>query len=244
MANIYDDVVEVARRTMVLFFVVDTSNSMLGAKIGTLNQAIEDVIPEIREISDDNADAEIKIAVLEFSSGAKWITPFPMPAEDYNWSFLNASGMTDFGAACSELNEKLSRNAFMSDITGSFAPAIFLLSDGDPTDDYKESLDELWQNNWFKKSIKVAVAIGDNANTQLLAKFTGNTESVLTAHNPEALRKMIKFVSVTASQIGSKSSSVGKNGIDEIQSKQDDFVEQVKAAYTTTVDIDDGDIVW
>ena len=72
MANIYDQAVEVARRTMVLFFVVDTSGSMEGAKIGTLNSAIEDVIPEIRHISAENADAQIKIAVLEFFEGLKW----------------------------------------------------------------------------------------------------------------------------------------------------------------------------
>lgn len=243
MANIYDDVVEVARRTMVLFFLVDTSGSMEGAKIGTLNQAVEDVIPEIREISGDNADAEIKIAVLDFSSGAKWITPHPMPAEDYEWAFLDAGGMTDFGAACRELNEKLSRNAFMSDITGSFAPAIFLMSDGAPTDDYNPELDKLWQNNWFKKAIRVAVAIGDDANKKVLAKFTGNSESVLTVHNPEALRKMIRFVSVTASQIGSKSSNVGKGGIDEVQSKQDDFIEQVNVALADDA-FDDGDVEW
>lgn len=244
MANIYDDVVEVARRTMVLFFLVDTSGSMEGAKIGTLNQAIEDVIPEIREISNDNADAEIKIAVLNFSSGAKWITPYPMPAEDYEWTFLNASGMTDFGAACKELNEKLSRNAFMGDVTGSFAPAIFLLSDGAPTDDYNHELDKLWQNNWFKKAIRVAVAIGEDANKKVLAKFTGNSESVLTVHNPEALRKMIRFVSVTASQIGSKSSNVGKGEIDEVQSKQDDFIEQVNVAFADDAGFDDGEVQW
>ena len=144
MPNIYDDVVEVARRTMVLFFVVDTSGSMEGSKIGTLNQAIEDVIPEIRDISSNNADAQIKIAVLEFSSGARWLTPKPVPAEDFNWNYLNAAGLTDLGEACRMLNEKLSRNAFMSEITGSFAPAVFLLSDGEPTDDFMEQLDELW----------------------------------------------------------------------------------------------------
>ena len=85
MSGIYDDVVEVARRTMVLFFVVDTSGSMEGAKIGTLNQAIEDIIPEISDISENNADAEIKVAVLEFSNGAKWITPAPVPAQDFTW---------------------------------------------------------------------------------------------------------------------------------------------------------------
>lgn len=243
MSNIYDDVVEVARRTMVLFFVVDTSGSMDGAKIGTLNQAIEDVIPEIREISQNNADAEIKIAVLEFSSGARWITPFPIPAEDFEWQYLNAIGLTDFGEACAQLDEKLSRNSFMSDITGSFAPAIFLLSDGAPTDEYKESLNKLKTNNWFKKAIKVAVAIGEDANRNILAEFTDNVEGVLTVHNPEALKKMIRFVSVTSSQIGSKSSAVGNGGIDEVRSKQDEFLEKVNVAYSNG-DFEDEYIEW
>jgi uncharacterized protein YegL len=241
MANIYDQAVEVARRTMVLFFVVDTSGSMEGSKIGTLNSAIEDVIPEIRQISSENADAQIKVAVLEFSEGAKWLTPAPMDVAGYSWNYLNADGITDFGAACKALNEKLSRDAFMGDVTGSFAPAIFLLSDGEPTDDYKKPLAELWQNNWFKKAIKAAVAIGDDANKNVLKEFTGSMESVLVVHSPEALRKMIRFVSVTASQIGSKSSSVGKAGIDEVASKQKEFIEQVKSSDLTA---DDEDLKW
>ena len=243
MANIYDDVVEVARRTMVLFFVVDTSGSMEGSKIGTLNQAIEDVIPEIREISENNADAQIKIAVLEFSNGARWITPTPVPAEEFRWNYLNASGLTDFGDACICLNQKLSRNEFMSEITGSFAPAIFLLSDGEPTDDFIDKLDELWKNNWFRKAIKVAVAIGEDANKEVLADFTGNTEGVLSVHSPEALKKMVRFVSVTSSQIGSKSSVVGKNKVDSVPSKQDDFIEQVQVAYNSG-DFDEDEFLW
>ena len=245
MANIYDDVVEVARRTMVLFFVVDTSGSMEGSKIGTLNQAIEDVIPEIRDISENNADAEIKIAVLEFSSGARWITPSPVPADGFEWQYLNAVGLTDLGQACKCLNEKLSRNSFMSDVTGSFAPAIFLLSDGAPTDRYTDELEKLKQNNWFKKAMKVALAVGEDANTAVLADFTGNEESVLTVHNPESLRKMIRFVSVTSSQIGSQSSAVGGGNIDEVRSKQEDFVEQVKASYDAgEFDVEDDFIEW
>ena len=135
MNNIYENAVEVARRTMTLFFVVDTSGSMGGSKIGTLNSAIEEVIPEIRKISGENADAAIKIAVLDFSSGAHWITPAPIDAESFCWNYLDADGLTDFGEMCKMLNEKLSRNAFMRDVAGSFAPAIFLLSDGEPTDE-------------------------------------------------------------------------------------------------------------
>ena len=243
MANIYDGAVEVSRRTMTLFFVVDASGSMDGTKMGTLNAAIEEVIPEIRKISGENADAAIKIAVLEFSSGTRWITPAPMDAEDFTWSFLTADGMTDFGEACKQLNEKLSRKAFMSDVAGSFAPAIFLLSDGEPTDEYGPALSRLKENNWFKKAIKVAIAIGEDANRDVLSEFTGNKEAVLTVHTPEALTKMIRFVSVTASQIGSKSSSVGKGGIDQASDKQEDMVQKINEVQAAQPE-DDGDLEW
>ena len=243
MANIYEGAVEVSRRTMTLFFVVDASGSMDGAKMGTLNSAIEEVIPEIRKISAENADAAIKIAVLEFSSGTRWITPAPMDAEDFTWSFLTADGLTDFGAACKQLNEKLSRKAFMSDVAGSFAPAIFLLSDGEPTDEYSSELSKLMENNWFKKAIKVAVAIGEDANKAVLAEFTGNKEAVLTVHTPEALTKMIRFASVTASQIGSKSSGVGKGGVDEAANKQDEMIDKINEVKAAEPD-DDGGLEW
>ena len=209
------DKIEIPRRTMVLFFIIDTSGSMDGSKIGAVNVAIEEVIPAIREVSDENADAQIKIAALEFSSGARWITSNgPIDAEQFRWNYLDASGVTDFGAACKTLNDKLSSKAFMQEATGSFAPAIFLLSDGEPTDDWQSPLSVLKKNNWFKAGVKVAIAIGDDANKDMLKEFTGSMESVLETHNAATLKKMIKFVSVRASQVASKSSNVGDIGAD------------------------------
>jgi uncharacterized protein YegL len=223
------DKVEIPRRVMTLFFMVDTSGSMDGKKIGAVNTAIEEVIPAIREVSAENADAEIKVAALEFSSGAQWLTPDgPVEVDQFNWNDLKAAGVTDFGDACKALNEKLSTKAFMKEATGSFAPAIFLLSDGDPTDDYKKSLDVLKQNNWFKAAVKVAVAIGDEANKEVLKEFTGSIESVLEAHNVAALKKMIKFVSVTASQVASKSTNAGD--VDGGEVSDDQKQKEVEAA--------------
>jgi len=209
------DKIEIPRRTMVLFFVIDTSGSMDGSKIGAVNTAIEEVIPAIREVSDENADAQIKIAALEFSSGARWITSSgPVEADQFRWNYLDAAGVTDFGAACKALNDKLSTKAFMQEATGSFAPAIFLLSDGEPTDNWLSSLSDLKKNNWFKAAVKVAIAIGDDANKDVLKEFTGTMESVLETHNAAMLKKMIKFVSVRASQVASKSSNVSESGQD------------------------------
>ncbi|MDR0601468.1 MAG: VWA domain-containing protein [Treponema sp.] len=233
------DKVEIPRRTMVLFFVIDASGSMDGQKIGAVNTAIEEVIPALKELSDENADARIKIAVLEFSSGARWITANgPVEADQFYWNYLDAGGVTDLGAACKALNEKLSTRAFMQEATGSFAPAIFLMSDGEPTDDWQGGLDLLKQNKWFKAGVKVAIAIGDDANKEILKAFTGTMEAVLETHSAAMLKKMIKFVSVRASQVASKSSNVSDSPADmgdeqkqeELNASLQEFAEDAASA--------------
>ena len=230
--GIFDETVEVARRTMVLFFLIDASGSMSGDKMGTVNNTMEGVVRELEDISNDNADAELKVAVMKFSSGSEWITNEPVPAKDFSWNYLDARGLTDLGDACSQLNEKLSRNAFMNEAAGSFAPAVFLMSDGEPTDNYQKGLELLKQNNWFKKAIKVSIAIGNDANETVLGEFAGNPEAVIRVNNASELRYWIRFVSVRASEIGSKSANIGNNADDgtgnNIPSKQEDFIEEVK----------------
>jgi uncharacterized protein YegL len=212
------DAIEIPRRTMVLFFVVDTSGSMDGSKIGAVNTAIEEVLPLIKDVSDENADAEIKVAALEFSTGARWITSNgPMELSQFHWNGLGAGGCTDLGEACKALNEKLSTKAFMKEATGSFAPAIFLLSDGEPTDSWQYELEELKKNKWFKAAVKVAVAIGDDAKKDVLKEFTGTMEAVLEVHNAANLKKMIKFVSVRASKVASKSTNAGGEVLGDAQ---------------------------
>jgi len=215
------DQAPVARRTMVLFFIADTSGSMAGSKIGGVNQAIREVLPMLDEISANNADAEIKIAALKFSSGFEWVHDEAKDASDFIWQDAEANGLTDLGEACKELSTKLSRTKFMQSTTGSFAPVIILLSDGEPTDDFYGGLGKLKENKWYKASIKIAIAIGNDANKEILKDFTGNIESVLEVHNVEALKKIIRTVSVTASQIGSQSSTAGN------KSKEEQVIEQI-----------------
>ena len=45
--------------------------------------------------------------------------------------------------------------------------------------------------------------------TKTSSKITGNSEAVITVHNIDALKQIIRVVAVTSSQIGSKSSSAG-----------------------------------
>jgi uncharacterized protein YegL len=119
----------------------------------------------------------------------------------------------------------MAKDKFLSAPSASVAPAIILMSDGEPTDDYKKGLSELQENKWYKYAIKVAVAIGEDANIDVLKEFTGNIEAVTAVHTPEALRKWIRFVSITSAQIGSKSQPM-QDG--QIESKQETMIDQMK----------------
>jgi len=221
--GIFDKVEGIVKRQMVLFFIVDTSGSMMGTKIGTVNTAIREVLPELKGIG--GSDVDLKIACLKFSCGCSWMHPSPVAADNFQWNNLSADGETDFGAACKELSDKMSRDKFLAAPSASVAPAIILMSDGEPTDDYKKGLSELQKNKWYKYAIKVAVAIGEDANVDVLKEFTGNIEAVTAVHTPEALLKWIRFVTVESIQIGSKSQPM-QNG--QIESKQETMIEQMK----------------
>ena len=240
-----DETAPIPRRTMSLFFIADVSWSMGGSKIGALNQSVKEVLPIIDDISSNNADAEIKVACLEFSSGCKWTFGEPKPASDFIWQDLKTNGTTDMGAACIELSNKLSRkgDGYMQETAGCFAPVLILLSDGVPTDDFPNGLAKLKANRWYQSAIKIAIAIGSDADKEALGEFTGNMEAVITVHNVDALKTIIRTVSVTASQIGSQSSTAGN------QSKQEQVNDQVKKKVEDTgganlgnaSDIDDDD---
>ena len=102
-----DDYAPAVRKVMTLFYVIDTSGSMQGSKIGQVESALEEVMQTLQEISDESDDAEIKIAVLEFSTGASWVTPEPVSPEGYRFKTFEACGVTDLGAECKELDKKL-----------------------------------------------------------------------------------------------------------------------------------------
>ena len=244
--GLLDSAESVPRRTMTMFFLIDTSGSMEGSKIGAVNSAMEDVMPIIGDISENNPDAEIKIAVLDFSSDVKWLYDEPKTASNFQWRDVDADGLTSLGYACLKLEEKLHKNSgFMNSASGSYAPTIILMSDGAPTDNYQSGLGILKQNNWFKAAVKFAIAIGDDADLDVLAEFTGNKEAVLTVHNIDALKKIIRLVSVTSSQIASKStSSSDKSKQDQVTDAINDQVngmDGVDGVDTTSIGGDDWD---
>lgn len=209
--NFLNNLTEMPRSVMPLIFMVDTSGSMGGAKIAALNTAVREALNEVGDISKNCADARIKVNAMEFNSDCRWMYPAPVDAESFQWQDLTAGGNTSFGMAVKELNAKLTRKegGFIEAVGSRRAPAIILISDGGPTDSYRNNLATIRGNQWFDIAVKVAIAVGDSADKDMLAEFTGSMESVITVHDLEQLKKLIRTVSVTSSTIGSTSAMAG-----------------------------------
>ena len=180
---------ELASRPLHFFWIVDCSGSMYGEKIGTVNYAIQSTIPEMVSAAENNPNAQLMIRTLKFSTGASWVTSNPVNVEDFAWDDLEAGGVTDLGKAFELLSAQLTIPP-MSD--RALPPVLVLLSDGQPTDDYKKALAELKKLPWGKKAVKIAISIGQDAEDEVLEEFTGNKELVLQANNAAALTKMIR----------------------------------------------------
>ncbi|MCR4863040.1 MAG: VWA domain-containing protein [Ruminococcus sp.] len=204
----------VSRKSLVIFFLIDTSGSMKGKKMGELNTVMEELIPEIRRVGE--ADTEVKVAVLTFSTEVRWMYSTPIAIEDFEWARLRASGVTSMGAAFKELSLRMSRNSYLNSPSLSFAPVIFLMTDGYPSDDYREGLKELQSNSWYKFGLKAALGIGDEANDDVLAEFTGSKDTVVHAYSGTQLAQMIKIIAVTSAQIGSKSMTLSDDSGHEL----------------------------
>ncbi len=202
---------EISTRPLHFIWICDCSGSMsVGGKIQSLNNAVKQVTPLMRETAADNPNATVLIRTIAFSSGAQWKLSQATPVEQFEWSDLSADGVTDLGKALSMVADQLK----MPPMTDrALPPVLVLLSDGQPTDDYSTGLKKLMEQPWGKKAVRVAIAIGKDADYEVLQKFIGNPElKPLEANSPDALVDRIKWVSTAVLKSTSAPASQPQNG--------------------------------
>ena len=204
-------------KTLVLFFLLDNSRSMIDeGKITQVNQAFRECfgnggsLTRFAEHHTVKTQANVKIAALEFSTGADWITiNGPIPIGDFPWNDLEAKGTsTDMGEAFKKLSSVLYRKNFLSDPQGYKVPYYILVTDGLAMDDWEYGLNELKKSEWFTKGIKIAIAVGEDANEdealKVLEAFAGSREAIISIMDCSKLAELIKVLTMTVIKEGSK----------------------------------------
>ncbi len=191
-----------AGRPLHFIFLLDGSGSMAtDGKIEALNTAIREALPHLRDLGDQNPFVEILVRAVVFADGARWHIAEPTPVHDVSWPPVVAGGFTDLGAALTKVSEVLRVPPMES---RAFPPVLVVVSDGRPTDDFESGLERLLAEPWGRRAVRLAIAIGTDADHDVLARFIDDPEiRPFSAGDPEQLAYLVRFVSTVASQLAS-----------------------------------------
>lgn len=225
-----------ASRPVHFIWILDCSDSMsIMGKIGELNFAIRDAIPEMRKAAAENPAASLLVRAITFAQYATWHVEDPTPVDEFNWKDVGTSGWTSLGEAL-----KLAATALSTPPMPERAlrPVLALVSDGQPTDDWRAGLRAVDATPWGKRAVRVAIAIGRDAEKSMLKEFLANPElDPIEANNAAQLSRAIRW----ASTMAVRASSTPIGGGDATQAT---LVKQPLATQPPVSAADDDDEVW
>lgn len=183
----------IAARPLEFIWLLDVSLSMDGDKIQSLNYAIREAIPEMQRVASENVQAEVLVRAIAFSSGARWHISSRTPIDQFQWNDVQVESVTDMGEAFKLLQEAFKKENMP---TRGLPPVVVLVTDGHPTDDAKSALNNLLKEPWGLKAVKIGIAIGDDADENIIKSFINNPEiQPLKADNSAQLTAYIKWAS-------------------------------------------------
>ena len=183
-------------RPLPVIVLADTSGSMAANdKIGTLHVALREMIASFAK--EARLRAEIQVGLITFSgSEAREHLPL-VPAHSISGiASMTASGRTPMGAAFDVARTLLEDKDRIP--SRAYRPVLVLVSDGAPTDDWESALDRLRSSDRAEKATRFAMAIGADADKDMLAKFTNDREgAVFEAHEARDILRFFKAVTMS-----------------------------------------------
>jgi uncharacterized protein YegL len=195
----------VARRPLHFIVMADCSGSMKGEKMQALNYALRSMLPHLVTWERDQLQAQLLMRVLKFATVPQWHVGEPRPVADLIASWQNLEyvyqGRTNMGAAFREVSDalgpdKLERRALR--------PAILLITDGLPTDppgEFEAGLGALASTAAGRASLRVAVAIGRDANSEPLNRFRSPDAPILVADSTDDIVDRLVAASIAVSRM-------------------------------------------
>ncbi|MBM5801340.1 MAG: VWA domain-containing protein [Cyanobacteria bacterium K_DeepCast_35m_m2_023] len=203
--------IQLSTRPLHFIYLCDCSGSMAAqGKMQSLNQAIRQSLPSMASVARQNPEATIAVRVIAFSDEARWHLQAPTPVEQVNWQDLNAEGLTAMGAALQLLAGELAGSGMPQH---ALPPVFVLISDGQPTDDFRAGLGALMAQPWARKAVRLAIAIGQDADLEVLQAFIGEPDvQPMQASNATALAHYIEWASTAVVNSASTPSSSAASG--------------------------------
>ncbi len=193
-------------RRLPVYLLLDTSGSMMGEPLEAVRQGLRALVADL--MSEPLALETAHLSVITFSDDARQYCPLTeLPA--FEAPDLQAGGFTSLGAALTLLEDCLENEVRKSSATqrGDWKPMIFLMTDGQPTDEWEQVAERIKRK---KVGNIVACAAGTEADPNVLKQITDNVV-VLNDLDPDGLKEFIKWVSDSVKTASQSMAQIGRN---------------------------------
>jgi uncharacterized protein YegL len=207
-------------RRLPVYLVIDCSESMAGPAIEAVNRGLQMLVGELR--GNPLALETAYLSVITFARHAKQDVPLTELIQ-FKLPPLKVRTGSSLGAALRLLLKCMQREVVTSSATrkGDYKPLVFLLTDGQPTDDWEPAADAIRKANNPRIANVYAIGCGPDIDPDNLRKIT-DIVLMLNDMTPEGFRKF--FVWLSAS-VQTASTRIGEGAGANSQVKMPDLPE-------------------
>jgi uncharacterized protein YegL len=181
-----------------LVLVLDCSGSMAGAAIQQLNEGLKLLEQELK--GDAIASKRVRLLMVEYGGMDQVNLPFDwQDAMDFAAPTLEANGTTPTGQAVDVALQKIEEEklGFKSAGVAYTRPWLFLMSDGQPTDNFQASADRCRQAEAANKVAVFPIAVGDMADAAVLGQFSNKGEAAVKRLNGLKFQELFLWLSAS-----------------------------------------------
>lgn len=179
---------------------LDTSYSMQGNAINQLNEGVHALYAALKE--DDLASVRVDLSVVSFGKSVEVKQDFATVSES-EAPTLSVNGMTPMGKAITTSLERIEdrKKEYREAGISYYRPWLFVITDGQPTDDTKEAANMLQSSIEGKKVIFFGIGV-QNANLDSLKQISGTPERVFKLQGLN-FKELFQWVSSSLSSVSS-----------------------------------------
>jgi uncharacterized protein YegL len=182
-------------RRLPVYLLLDCSESMAGPAIEAVEQGVQALVGELR--SNPLALETAFLSVITFAKTVKQVVPLTELIQ-FQPPKLSVRTGTSLGAALLLLLDCLRREVVRTTATtkGDYKPLVFLLTDGQPTDDWEPAAETVRRANNPKIANIYAIGCGPDVDTDVLRSVTDIVLS-MPDMSPDAFKKFFVWLSAS-----------------------------------------------
>ncbi len=209
-------------RRLPVYLLLDCSESMAGPAIEAVSTCVGAMLSQLR--TDPQALETAFLSVITFAREAKQIIPLT-ELMDFQLPPLKVRTGTSLGAALRHLSRCLKTDVVRTTETtkGDYKPLVFLLTDGQPTDDWEPAAEALARQNNPRIANIIAVGMGADVD-DVLYRIT-ETVLLMPKSTLIAMRKLFVWMSASVAMTSQRLDSGSTTNAINLPSLPADCVE-------------------